>query len=71
MKYKQTEGGTNKGKEYELSGSCNACDKENCDPYYDSRALGGRWGWYCQECWKRLSPGRLGIGLGQKYEKVA
>lgn len=29
------------------------------------------WGNACEPCWRAYGPGRLGIGLGQKYEQQA
>jgi len=69
MKYIQTEGGSYTGKEYEIRGECNECDKSNCDPIYDACTKTRHWGWFCTDCWNELCDA-LGVGSGQKYKQV-
>lgn len=70
MKYIQTAGGSRTGKPSYYSGTCDVCRSEDNAVIYDASLCfcGHRvWAMACQECFD-AHHGRLGTGLGQKYE---
>lgn len=46
---------------------CDFCGKE---AKYDGKTQMGPWANMCETCWKQHGVGKLGTGLGQKYELV-
>lgn len=70
MKYIQTAGGSRTGKPSYYSGTCDVCRSGDNAVIYDaSLHIGNRriWAMACQACFEDHH-GRLGTGLGQKYE---
>lgn len=47
--------------------SCDICAAEIVDAFYDFRTSNGRWANGCPACFKSHR-GRVGTGLGQRYE---
>jgi hypothetical protein len=49
---------------------CDNCTKE-CKKYlYDAKHSRGSWGVFCENCFN-MEGLKLGIGLGQQYEKIS
>lgn len=51
------------------SGRCDICRLEEQREIYDARTISGQWGWICKFCFASMGIG-LGIGKGQKYERI-
>jgi hypothetical protein len=76
-KWKQTEGGSQKGQPGQVPPNCDMCGVVLMQVAYDAnikyRDQQGRmrrtWAWCCPQCYGSLGMG-LGIGRGQKYERV-
>jgi len=49
---------------------CDICLEPVGEVMYDAKTKMGPWANMCQRCWRRNTSGRLGTGLGQKYEMV-
>jgi len=74
MNYIQIEGGSSKGQERELSGTCSVCKATELKEVYDAVlpcinpfASQVGWCWCCKECFQQ-GRGELGIGAGQRYK---
>lgn len=50
--------------------NCDICGKQIQRSFVDGVTAGGRWGIMCPTC--RINEGRmaLGVGLGQKYDRI-
>lgn len=50
--------------------NCGICQRQIQRSFVDGVTAGGRWGIMCPTC--RINEGRmtLGVGLGQKYDRV-
>lgn len=49
--------------------TCDYCGK-TADVMYDSASREGPWAFMCPDCWEKHGFGTLGIGFGQKYERL-
>ena len=50
--------------------ACDVCDDTITDVFYDAKTTMGPWGCLCERCFTQgPGLGKLGTGLGQKYEK--
>jgi hypothetical protein len=50
--------------------ACDGCDDTITDVFYDAKTSMGPWGLLCDRCFTHgPGLGKLGTGLGQKYEK--
>ena len=51
--------------------NCDGCNAALTNTFYDARSSDGtgRWGNFCHTCFKLYTPGKLGVGVGQKYER--
>lgn len=51
---------------------CQVCEREFerrlGEPMYDAKLMGGAWAVLDEACFQTYTSGRLGVGLGQKYE---
>jgi hypothetical protein len=76
MNYIQIEGGSDKGQERELAGTCDVCKATELKEVYDAVlpcinpfASKVGWCWCCKECFQQ-GRGELGITMGQRYKNV-
>ena len=72
--YIQTAGGTsNPGEKFPLLGACDICKKPDLTVIYDASVVlsynSRIWAWVCQQCFDERD-GHIGVGRGQKYERV-
>lgn len=49
--------------------TCDICHKQIQDTLYDAKTIHGPWATMCQDCYTTNNIGRLGLGLGQRYQK--
>ena len=51
--------------------NCDGCNAAITNLFYDAKSNSptGRWGNFCPTCFKLYTPGKLGVGVGQKYER--
>ena len=74
-KYVQTDGGTYKpgNKKFDLKGECDICKASDLTVIYDASVMTSFnsrvWAFVCQKCFDERD-GHLGVGRGQKYERV-
>lgn len=53
---------------------CDLCRAVPIDYIIDGRTCvdspgGGRWAWMCPKCWALHGVGRLGTGMGQRFDQ--
>ena len=52
--------------------TCDVCDGDLVGTFYDAKTAYGHWGCLCGRCFTHgPGLGKLGTGLGQRYEKQA
>ena len=68
MTYIQVVGGQI-GKSFEKSGQCEVCKKTGCCFIFDCATNFGPWANLCENCFEKYGIG-LGVGRGQKYQKI-
>ena len=49
--------------------NCDLCQKLITEIFFDAKTTNGPWASVCKECFNKYCYG-LGIGRGQKYEKI-
>lgn len=69
QKFKQVEGGNQKGRILYLPSKCDICGYKGNTTIIDGKTHAGPWAYMCVDCHKDYGLG-LGIGVGQKYERV-
>jgi hypothetical protein len=49
---------------------CDGCGRslDKFEYFCDARASHGHWGLFCPSCHRSICGGKLGVGLGQKYD---
>lgn len=49
---------------------CDICSTLLDREFFDARSYQGRWGNFCRSCFHVHTPGKLGVGMGQRYVLV-
>lgn len=50
------------------STECDFCHKKESPAWYDTKTTYGPWALTCEDCYSKYGIGKLGQGLGQKYD---
>lgn len=69
-KFKQVSGGESTGKVFNVTETCDLCSSTDNSVIYDAKIpILHQWAWACEKCFTTYNA-ELGIGKGQRYERV-